>query len=165
MFSGIVNSTSFDNLKRRLVKFIGFSKNDVQDHPESMPYGLDSNPIQKMVAIYAHLGNGGRTVVIGYINQNQLADVGEMRIYSTDSNGSLKTYVWCKNNGDLYLTGTADNAVRYSKLDQALQDQKDKINGELAKISTAIAAVGGSYELNEVTIDTTPAKITNIFTP
>lgn len=108
MFIGRVNSTSFSNAKERLVKFLGWGKNDVQSQKEASPYGTDSNPIKNMVAIYAQTANGSESIVIGYINKNQLADVGEHRIYATDSDGDLKGSIWLKKNGAIEIKATGD---------------------------------------------------------
>lgn len=102
MFTGIVNSTSFNNAKSRFIKFTGWGKNDVKNHTECMPYGLDSNPIKNTTAIYIQNASG-QLVVIGYINVNQLADVGEYRTYATDSDGNLQGSIWLKKNGDVEI--------------------------------------------------------------
>jgi hypothetical protein len=121
MFTGIVNSTSFNNLKSRFIKFTGWGKNDVKNHIECMPYGLDSNPIKNMVAVYIQNASG-QLVVTGYINVNQLADVGEFRCYSTDSDGNLKGQVWLKNDGSAQSTQNCSPAVLGDKNKTALTD-------------------------------------------
>ena len=121
MFTGIVNSTSFDKLKTRFIKFTGWGKNDVKNHAECMPYGLDSNPIKNMTNIYIQNASG-QLVVLGYVNVNQLADVGEMRIYSTDKNGGLKGQIWLKNDGSAQSTQNCSPAVLGDKNKTALTD-------------------------------------------
>lgn len=121
MFTGIVNSSSFDKLKTRFIKFTGWGKNDVKNHAECMPYGLDSNPIKNTTAIYIQNASG-QLVVIGYINVNQLADVGEFRCYSTDSDGNLKGQVWLKNDGSAQSTANCSPAVLGDKNKVALTD-------------------------------------------
>lgn len=160
-----LNSTSFDDLKRRVVKLLRFGKNDVQSPIEAAPYGHDSNPIKDMIAIYGTTQRQGDTVVIGYINVNQLAEVGENRLYSTNANGDLQTYVWLKNNGDILLGGDADNAVRYSPLSNELTAFKNLIQTELGKIQTAIVGVGGVYTPGTLTLDISQAKTDKIKTP
>jgi acylphosphatase len=109
MFQAKVDSTSFNNAKNRLIKYLGWGPNDVRNHPESMPYGLDSNPIKDMIAIYAQNANGGQSIVIGYINKNQLADVGEMRVYATDKDGNLQGSVWCKKDGEIDIVAQGNS--------------------------------------------------------
>lgn len=160
-----LNSTSFDNLARRVVKLLRFGKNDVQSPIEAAPYGHDSNPIKDMIAIYGTTQRQGDTVVVGYINVNQLAEVGENRLYSTNANGDLQTYVWLKNNGDILLGGDADNAVRYSPLNNELSSFKTQVQAELAKIQIAIAGVGGVYTPGTLSLDISQAKTDKIKTP
>lgn len=125
-------STSFDTLNRLKVKFLRFGKSDVQECIESSPYGIDSNPIEDMVAIYAPTEQSGNNYVIGYLNKNRLAEIGENRLFSTDANGNLQAWIWLKNNGKIQVLGDSDNFVRYSKLEQAFNDLKASHN-ELAQ--------------------------------
>ncbi len=160
-----VFSSSLDKISRRVVKFLRNGKSDVQTAEESGPYGVDSNPIRHMIAIYAKTEQAGQNVLIGYINKNQLAEQGEIRIYSTDSDGGLKTYVWCKNNGDILLGGDADNAVRFNPLKQEMTNLQNFINQQLLLIATGIAAGGGSYSPGTLTIDISNSKADKIKTP
>lgn len=140
-----VDSTSFDSLKRRIAKFLRFGKVDVQTSIETGPFGTDSNPPKGMVAVYAKTESRGKTVILGYLNVNQLAAVGDHRIYSTDSNGGLKAYVWLKNDGTAEILGDGDNMVRYSKLEEAFNqlksDHDDLVNAFNAHMH-ATAATG-----------------------
>jgi hypothetical protein len=160
-----VFSSSLDKISRRVVKFLRNGKSDVQTAEESGPYGVDSNPIKNMIAVYARTEQAGQNVLIGYINKGQLAAAGEIRIYSTDEDGWLKTYVWCKNNGDILLGGEADNAVRFSPLDQEMTNLANFINQQLLLIATGIATGGGSYSPGTLTIDISQAKADKIKTP
>lgn len=160
-----VYSTTLDKISRRVVKFLRNGKSDVQTAEESAPYGVDSNPVRDMIAIYAKTGQAGQNVLIGYINKNQLAEQGEIRIYSTSESGDLKTYVWCKKNGDILLGGDQDNAVRFNPLSQQMTALQNFINAQLALIATGIAAGGGSYSPGTLTIDISNAKADKIKTP
>ena len=132
---------------------------------EVSSFGDDGNPVENLTAIYADTAENGEPVIIGYINKNQLAARGEKRLYSLDSNDAVSFYIWLKNDGTFEIGGTADNAVRYQKLDDALQAQKTLINSELTKISLAInAIVPGSYTPTLITIDTSAAKIAEVKT-
>lgn len=159
-----VLSTDFNGLKQRIIKILRLGNTDVQTAKEASSYGVDSNPIAEMRAIYARTSDNSETFIIGYINKNQLAAVGEMRLYSTDANGALKFYTWLKNDGTYEMGGNADNAVRYAKLNTALEEEVNKINTELGKIATAIAAVGGTYTVAPVSVDISAAKIDEIKT-
>ncbi len=61
-------STEIDNLKRRVVKFFRMGKSDVRTSLEANAYGIDSNPIKDMIAIYSDTSLNGKTVILGYIN-------------------------------------------------------------------------------------------------
>lgn len=159
-----VISTSFDDLQRRIIKVLRKGKSDVQTPMEAVPFGIDSNPIKDMIAVYGQTEEKGKTVIIGYIDKNKLAASGETRLYSTDNNGSLKTYVWLKNDGTMEIGGNTKHMVRYEELNTALQNFKTLMQTELGKIQTGIIAGGGSYTPGSLTIDVSPAKIDNIKT-
>lgn len=159
-----VISTSYDNAKKRIVKFLRFGDKVVQTSIEANPYGVDSNPIKDMVAVYAETTGKGDTVIIGYLNKNLKADVGEFRTFSTDSNGNEKFYIWLKNNGDCEIGGNVDNMVRYQKLADGMLQFQNKLIVQLNLISTGIAAGGGSYVVGDVSIDISQSKINEIKT-
>jgi len=169
-------STSFDAAKRRLAKVLVNGLKDVRTGPESAPYGTDSNPIADMEAVYADTGARGRQVIVGYINKNQLAAVGEHRIYSTDSEGELKTYIWLHSNGTMDLAGNSDNAVRYSKLAEVVTELQTDINNLKTIFKTAwvvlpgdggaaLKAASSVWSSTNLSKDITLAKINEIKTP
>lgn len=152
-------------ITKRVIKVLRFGKGDVQTSMQASPYGIDSNPIKDMVAVYSDSSEKGKTVIIGYLNKNQLSDVGETRMYSTDADGVLKTYVWVKNDGTIQLGGTTSNIVRFTPLDTALQLQVNLINAELVKIAAAInAIVPGSYVPLPIQLNISSAKVNEVKT-
>lgn len=158
-------SSEFDNLKRRIIKVLRFGKSDVQTSKEIGPFGIDSNPLEGMYAIHAETGTKGKTVIIGYIKPDQLAAVGEMRMYSTDANGALKTYTWLKNDGTIEVGGSDDFMVRYSKLEEAFNELKGKFNSFAAAYTPgSSSSVGTPPTISQSTADITQAKITSIKT-
>ncbi len=118
----------------RQITFLRFGLNDVQETEVIQPYGTDANPIKGMVAIYAQTSVQGEPVIIGYINKNQLAEPGEHRTFSTDANGNVKTFIWLKNDGKIQLGGDADNAVRFSKLEDGFNALKADFNTFLTHV-------------------------------
>ncbi|MES2287277.1 MAG: hypothetical protein V4547_16415 [Bacteroidota bacterium] len=126
---------------------------------EVAPFGEDSVPMENMTAIYANTGTNGEPVILGYINESQMAQTGEKRLYSLKPDGSLGGWVWIKNDGTMELSGNADNLVRWEKLNAAVQQLAIDYNIELQKISLAIAAVGGTYTAMTVNPNITPAKV------
>lgn len=129
-------------------------------------FGDDSSPLKDMVAIYGQTSESGDSIIVGYINSNQIALPGEKRIFSLKDDGSLSFDIHLKNNGTCNIGGDVDNAVRYSKLNAAMQQQKNLINAELTKIQTAINALApGAYIPTPITVDLSLAKINEIKTP
>ncbi len=123
-------------------------------------------------AIYAETASDELPIIIGYINTHAMAAEGEKRLFSlkkvTAEDGKISYqesfYTWHKNDGTYELGGNVDNAVRYAKLNAALQSEVNKINAELTKIQTAIGSVGGTYTRLPVSVDITQAKINEIKT-
>jgi hypothetical protein len=133
-----VISTELDKLNRRVVKFLRNGSRDVQTADQVAPHGIDSNPVKDMIAIYADTTGKGDTVIVGYLNRNQLAGIGETRIFSTDENGVLKTYHWLKNDGTHEIGGNTDFMVRYSKLEEAFNELKNKFNTHVQNYNTHV---------------------------
>jgi hypothetical protein len=160
-------STENDSLRQRIVKFFRLGR-DVQTAVEVAPYGIDSNPIKDIIAIHAETAEKGKSVIIGYINKNQLAGIGESRIYSTDANGVLKTSIWLKNDGVMEIGGDTDFMVRYSKLEQAFNELKtdhnklvDAFNAHVHPANGVIATVSAEPKIpaDQSNADITLAKI------
>lgn len=157
-------STSEGNLGKRIVKFLRFGKKDVQEAENASPHGIDSNPPKNMIAIYGQTSEKGATVIIGYLNKDVLAAVGETRVYSTNTSGSiLKAYAWFKNDGNIELNGAVNNLVRYTALNTGLQNQVTMINAELVKLGAAInAIIPGAYVHVPVTLNITQSKVNDL---
>lgn len=127
-------STEINNLSQRVSKFLRFGLKDVQTALQTAPYGVDSNPIKDMIAVYGATSEKGKPVIIGYINKNQLADVGEMRIFSTDANGVVKTFIFLQNDGIMEIGGDVDNMVRFSDLETGFNQLKSDFNAFLVHV-------------------------------
>lgn len=121
-------STSIDSLSRRLVKFQGNGKDDIQEVINISQFGDDSNPIKDMVAVKVDTAIMGESVVIGYINTNQLAAVGEKRLFSTDESGNEQMFLWLKNDGTIEFGGNAGHLTRYEELKTAFDELKNNFN-------------------------------------
>ena len=129
-------SSAIENGKR-ILKVLQFG---VKTAKESSPFGFDSQAPEGYTAIYAESASKEEAVVVGYINKEQLAEVGESRMYALGSNGELGGFVYCKGDGTVGLNGFDHSSVRFGPLVEALQAQNVLINAELAKISAAVAA-------------------------
>lgn len=120
------------------IKFLGSGKSDVQEKNQIAPFGIDSNPIKDMIAIYMPTSEIGREVVVGYINKNQIADIGEIRIHSTDADGNDSISLHLKNDGTAEFGGDSDFMVRYSALETAFNELKADFNSLVTKYNSHI---------------------------
>jgi hypothetical protein len=120
--------------KNRIVKVLGYGKTDIRNAKQVTPFGIDSNPLKDMIAVYSPTSNDSERVVLGYLSASELfAHAGEIRIFSTDANATEKAHVWCRNTGDINIggTGSSDNPnhlVRWEDLNTQLVNLRQQIN-------------------------------------
>jgi hypothetical protein len=107
---------------KRILKFLKYGLSDVRTAPESAPWGIDCNAPKDAIAVYVKTEHNGDDVIIGYINRNQLAEIGGLRLYS--ENG----YIYLRQNGNLELLGNSNFAVKYNELETAFNDLKQQWN-------------------------------------
>lgn len=148
----------------RKIKAIIMGDDGVRTAYEVTPYGIDSNPIYDARNVYVSTLNVGEPVSIGYIIKNREAQKGETYLYSTNADGVIQFRIKLKADGTCEMNGTAHNLVRYTPLNDGLQDLKSDINVELGKIQTAISGLGGAYSRADVAVDISAAKINEIKT-
>ena len=130
---------------------------------QASPFGIDSNPVQNMVAVYAETENVGDPVIIGYLIQNALTNPGETRLFSLNPvTGALSTYAWLRADGTMSLGGETNNLVRFAPLQSGINAKDELIQGELIKIAAAIAALGGAYEPGTIETNISGSEITQI---
>ena len=134
---------------KRLAKFLRMGLNDVQENNVAQPHGIDANPVKDMTAIYAQTSVKGESVIIGYVNQNQLADIGELRLFSTNESNEVQAVIFMRNNGDIEINGDADNMVRFSELKAAYDELKGDLNA-------LISAYNSHIHITTATIGATP---------
>lgn len=169
-----VISTQEDAEIRRLIKVLGLGTDDVQEVLQAAPYGDDSNPIENMVSVMSETNDSGESVIIGYINKNQISDVGEKRIFSTDANGNVVMSLHLKNDGTAEFGGNADNLIRFNNTKLVLDELKGDITTLKNALSTWIPVIndGGaalkasltSYFSAPLTENINPSKIDEIKT-
>lgn len=123
-----VISTELNDLGRRLIKVLRYGKSDVQTPLQALPHGIDSNPVKDWLAVYSETTEKGKPVIIGYINPDQLAEVGGTRLYSTDSDGAVQFAIYLRADGTCEVGGDTDNMVRYSELETAFNELRDDFN-------------------------------------
>jgi len=161
----------------RFIKGLFLGATGVRISSESMPFGDDSVAPKGFRALRVNVGHVDDSVIIGYINKNQLDSLvaGEKRIYSVDSDGALSTDIILKGDGTMEIGGNVDFMVRYSALEDAFNTLKDDFNshvhnGVIVSVSggsgaLAVGVSGSSNDpVNSSAADITPAKIAEIKT-
>lgn len=122
-----VISTEIKNA-RLFVKVLRYGKSDIQTPKQVTPFGVDSNPVKDMVAVYAKCGSDNNNVIIGYINKNSIAKVGEFRLFSTDKDGNEKFYYYLKDDGTTEIGGDTNFAVKFNELKTEFNKLKNDFN-------------------------------------
>lgn len=135
---GATLSTSIDSTFRRLCKFLGMGKDDTQECLIAAPAGIDSNPIKDLRAIYDTAID--QNIVIGFINKNQVADAGEIRLFSVDGDGALKIFLWVKNDGTIEFGGNTGNLTRFQELETGFNQLKSDFNALVTVFNAHIHA-------------------------
>ena len=121
-------STRINGEAKRLIKFLRFGRSDIQEKNQVLPYGFDSNPIKDLTALYISTEEIGNDIIVGYINTNQIANEGESRMFSTDSDGNLQIDIHIKNDGTIEFGDNSDNLVRFSELETAFNELRSDFN-------------------------------------
>lgn len=129
-------STAVDSMNRLIQKVRRLGKYDIQTAPIAAPYGIDCNPIEGMVAIFAETSMKGDQVIIGYVNKNAIAEVGGLRLFSTNSAGAEQFYVYLRASNNLELGGDARHLARFEELETAFNELKSAYNSH-THLSTA----------------------------
>ena len=149
---------------RNLIKVLRLGSNDVQTPIQVANFGIDSAPFKNMVAIHSSTGIEGESIVIGYIKEDAIAEVGETHLYSTDTDGVDSFRVKLLTDGTCEIGGNTDNAVRFSELETAYEDLQGTVNDLIdsynTHIHTTTATVGPSAVLGAIA-PTTSQEIPN----
>lgn len=152
-----VNGTSFTKKLVRMVKFARMAF--VEETIEVGPFGIDGNPLKNTVAIYAETSKRSQPVVIGYINRDQKAAPGELRIFSKNANGEEQTYIWLKANGTIEIDGNANFAVKFNELKTVVQEIQNDIGSLKAAFNSWVVVPndgGGALKASSATWAGTP---------
>lgn len=149
-----LKSSTIENGKR-ILKVLQFGAKTAK---ECGPFGFDGLPPEDWTAIYADTSNKDESVVIGYINRHQLAEVGGSRMYSLGGDGELAAFAYCRASGVLELNGAAYSGVRFQALKTATDNANTLINAELVKLQAAISALGGAYARLDISTNLTPVE-------
>jgi hypothetical protein len=156
-----VISSSINSLVRT-IKILRYGKSDIQTPSEILPYGLDSNPIKDMIALYCPTDEKGQTAIIGYINKNQKAKPGEFRTFATDKDGVEKFYTWMKDDGTMEIGGDTNFAVLFNELKTEFNKLKKSHNDFLTEYQTHIHSGGTISGSTGPTVSTQLPNASNI---
>ena len=148
-----VDSTSTED-GMRMIKVDQFG---AKEPYECAPFGFDSNPVKDMTAVYADTSENGEPIIIGYVNENQLSDIGELRLYNSN-----KGYVWLRKDDTIELNGDSRTIVAFIDLKTELENTINKLNVELTKIQTSIVALGGTYPKVDVDINIDSSEVKDV---
>ena len=134
--NAIVDSTTTED-GMRMIKVDQFG---AKEPYECSPYGFDSNPVKDMTAIYADTSENGEPIIIGYVNENQLADVGELRLYNSN-----KGYIWLKKDDTIELNGNSRTIVAFINLKTELENTIVKVNARQIPGIKVITQISTQY--------------------
>ncbi len=119
-------SAFYDSANRRFIKFTRLNR--TESAAEAMPFGIDSNPLNGMIAIYAATRTHGNPVIIGYVNKHQLAAIGELRLFSKSDDATVATSIWLKNDGTMEIGGNTDFMARFGELKEGFDQLRSDFN-------------------------------------
>jgi hypothetical protein len=148
---------------------------DVESTKTAFPFGFDANPTKNYLAIVAATENDAEPVILGYLNPRAITDLqpGDSAQYSTDSEGNIIGSIKLRQDGTAEILGNDDNAVRYSKLEEAYNELNDKFNDLVSAFNQHAHAANATPPTPIPTIipaspstgDISPAKIDEIKVP
>lgn len=145
---------------KRILKVFQFGAKTAK---EVGPFGFDSAAPENWTAIYGETSNKGESVVIGYINKNQLAEVGGSRMYALGSSGEVVSFVYARASGVLELNGSTYSGVRFQPLKSAIDANDLMVAGELSKIALVLnSLVLGSYTPGPISTNLTGAESSTV---
>jgi len=143
-----VISTEIIAKGRRAIKVLRLGKQDIQTSLQAAPFGSDTNPPANLRAVYLRTGVKGDQVVVGFINLDQVAEVGENRQISTDPDGNLIFEARMRNDGTYEIGGSVDNLIRFAKMQAAFNELRGDLNALITAYNSHIhittATVGGT---------------------
>lgn len=154
---------------------------DAQTPDEASPWGVDSNPVNDVGAVFSESVEKGSPVCLGYFIRNKKAAKGETRLFATNSAGAEQTRIWLHADGTVELGGTGDagsnanHAVQYEALKTQFDELNDKFNTLVQKwnafcnvyapgspSTTGSPATLATSTVSQSSADLTSAKLTKI---
>ena len=127
-----------------------------QENPKEVEnvqnWGFDSKPPKGERGLLLTTDNNKTSAIVGYILRSEETEIGETRMYATDSSGNVLGDVKLNNDSEFVILGGSDYAVQHTPLKTGLNNQDTAINTELTKLSVTISAMVSAFYSLGVTI-------------
>ena len=136
---GKIISTALQS-SRLYIKILGLGKSDIKTPDNCLPFGIDNQPTnnQNYKCIYSETSIAGQNVVIGMINMKAIADIGELHLYSEQTNGTESFRIKLRNNGKCEIGGNTNFAVKYNELKTQYQALQKTVNDHIASYNAHV---------------------------
>lgn len=179
MQTGIVKSSEVKKNRDgdhdvRLLSVQMTDKDDVQTVEHMIEAGEDTNPPADSRVVIISIGSAWKIAISCDDGIAPEVEEGEKKIYSSDA-GEIKAYIHLKKNGDVIINGDADNAVRFSKLKETIDELQQDVNNLKTVFSTwlpvpqdggaALQVAAAAWYAAPLTKTIDPAKIDEIKVP
>ena len=146
--------SKFNNLKQLVIT--GFAGRSTVTAEEYSPHGIDSRPPKDTTVLYTTTQRDGDEAIIGCLNKDRLAEIGETRLFCVDSSGAFKYNVWLRSDGVL-LIGDSKAPAEYVKNLTRFQELETGFNQFKTDFNTFIQLYNAHTHLT-----TTPGNPTSI---
>ena len=147
------------NFLVRLLQCRVTDSEDIQTVQFISQSGEDSSPPNGAAVLIINVGETAFAVA-AEDNLTPEAATGDKHLYSIDGD-TKPAEIKIKTGGDIELNGNADSAVRFTALAAVLNQLVTDINVQLTAIDGALAG----YTAVPVTIDPSPAEVTDVKLP
>jgi len=121
-----------------------WAENITSTAKQSNPFGFDSNVPKEIVAVFADTSSKEEPVIVGYLYASALSDLntGDSAMYSTDSEGKIKSTVKLRNDGTAEILGTGDYMVRFNELEKEYNKTKAVLDSIISVLTPPINEPG-----------------------
>jgi len=135
----------------RYIKAVVTGKSDVQETLQVTQFGIDSNPVDNINAVYANTLVNNLPVALGIIYDSgkyNIAEKGETRLFSTSGNGTLMFNVWLRADGSILIgqsptpSDYVNFLIKWNEFDTTMQAYLTDLNEAIAALATS---AGGAY--------------------
>ncbi len=161
-----VTNSSFNKLKQLVIKAI--SARGTYTAETYAPYGTDARPVKDTTVIYSTTERDGDEAIMGCLNKNLKAEIGEHRLFCTDEQGAFKFSIWLRANGEV-LIGDSEIPAEYTNFAVLYNESKaeqDKLKATVNDLVNKWNAFCASYTPGSPsTLGTPPTLASSTVTP